>query len=246
MYVVYKIVNTNNSKFYFGGTGNYRVRQANHKSSLKYNRHSNKLMQRDYNLGHSFEFIVLHEFENKADAFEKELSLIGEFINTDLCYNIDIGGDHITYHPDKDELLTERRNRTRSPEHNAKLAAILRARNKLPRDEAMRLKWSKAARGRKMPPKSAETLKRMSLAQLGKKLSPETVRKMSLSRTGRKCTAETKEKMRASNPRRKMVSIDGVVYNAYSDAARALSLSVDVVRYRVLSTSLRFSNWVLL
>lgn len=169
MYVVYKIVNTNNSKFYFGGTGNYCRRKANHKSSLKYNRHSNKLMQQDYNLGHSFEFTVLHEFENKSDAFDKELQYIGEFINTDLCYNIDVGGDHLTYHPDKEDLLAERRNRTRTPEHNAKLAAILRARNKLPRGKAMRLKWSAAARGRKMPPKSPETLKRMSLAQLGKK-----------------------------------------------------------------------------
>lgn len=246
MYVVYKITNKDNNKYYLGNTGNFKARKAAHLCHFKYNRHSNPEMQHDYNLGHNFEFVILHEFETKKDAYAKELWCIAKCINDPLCYNIDLAGDHITHNPRKELILNKLRSRVRSKEHSDKIRAILIARNKQPRSQEQREKWRRSSTGRKMPPKSPETLKRMADAQRGKKKSPETIAKQIAARLGSKRSDDTKRKMSMNNPRCQKIMIHGVVYHSYSVAARVLGVAVMTVRNRVLSKQPKFKDWVML
>lgn len=56
---IYKLINLDNNKFYVGGTRNAQARKRHHFYDFRKGRHRNPKLQRDYNLGHTFKFMIL-------------------------------------------------------------------------------------------------------------------------------------------------------------------------------------------
>lgn len=63
---VYMILNANNEKIYIGQTHDTYIRSRQHDYFLRHGKH-NKAIQKDYNSGHNFEFIILQEFDAETD-----------------------------------------------------------------------------------------------------------------------------------------------------------------------------------
>lgn len=89
-YVVYKIVNKVNRKYYIGSTSNFIIRKSEHFSQLKKGIHCNKKLQQDFNIygESSFDmFVVETNFKSRQQMLCMEYELIlKSFGNT---YNID-------------------------------------------------------------------------------------------------------------------------------------------------------------
>lgn len=90
---IYAIKNVHTNKMYIGSSNNIGNRIAKHFSELRFNRHTNKLLQIDYNnLGYiGFEILVLEKTTNLLEK-EKEYQLQ---IGIDDLYNEIISGNYI-------------------------------------------------------------------------------------------------------------------------------------------------------
>lgn len=87
-YVIYKIVNKINNKFYIGVhktkdiNDNYYGSGFNIKAAIK-----------KYGI-ENFEKIILHIFTKRKDAYAKEKELVtDDLVKNSMCYNLKIGGD---------------------------------------------------------------------------------------------------------------------------------------------------------
>lgn len=98
---VYRIVNNVTNKMYIGQTVNFRRRVTEHKCDLKYNRHSNPELQRDYNKYglNSFKFELL-EGCSKTKLLECETYWINYYggKESEYLYNkCDLSGHNKDY-----------------------------------------------------------------------------------------------------------------------------------------------------
>lgn len=73
--------------YYVGSTINYRSRLKNHFNLLRNNKHSNKLLQNDFNCGHRFKAYCIAQTPSYNDRLYIEYKLL-----SDKSYNI-IGGN---------------------------------------------------------------------------------------------------------------------------------------------------------
>lgn len=104
MNIVYQIRNKLTNQFLIGSTSQIHIRKNNHLSSLRYNRHDNKYLQRAYNKYGSdvFIFEILFEYHTIKEAINKEQEILDLYCgNPKYCYNInpraDKGGSFIGY-----------------------------------------------------------------------------------------------------------------------------------------------------
>jgi group I intron endonuclease len=112
--VIYRIVNVINGKCYYGSTINAETRWKTHIYSLKKNKHHNIHLQRSWNKYGEDNFI----FEIvEIDIPKNELFLIEQnYINKNIDgYNLGSagGGDNITNHPNKNEIIEKRSKKIR-------------------------------------------------------------------------------------------------------------------------------------
>lgn len=88
---VYKILNAENGRIYFGSTVSFKIRIGQHLSSLRNNKHSNKYLQSDFNkCGEAaFEFHVVEVVKEDKDArlLCEQGYLDQHYDNQDMCYN---------------------------------------------------------------------------------------------------------------------------------------------------------------
>ncbi len=112
MYSVYKIKNNINNKVYIGSTKNFEKRKSRHLSELKKNRHHSIYFQRFYNKYKDqveLDFEILLTNLSKEEVIIKEEELIQQYyensFNVSKCST---GGDLISYHPNKDEIISKR------------------------------------------------------------------------------------------------------------------------------------------
>lgn len=80
-----------------------------------------------------------------------------------------------------------------------------------------------------------------SLSALGYKRPKEVFEKISASNMGKKLLETTKEKMRQSSAMAVEVSIDGIKYNSFTSAAKALGVKYGTIRWRVSSD--KYPTW---
>lgn len=89
---IYKIVCTVNNKVYIGQTTDYNKRIKNHMRELKGNRHSNKLLQEDFNRYGltNFRFDIIEENINENDRLLRESYWMNYYggTNSELIYNV--------------------------------------------------------------------------------------------------------------------------------------------------------------
>ena len=132
---VYKITNTISGRYYIGYSTNIEKRFITHKSKLKTQTHDNIFMQRAYNCDGEdcFTFDIIHIYDTKEDAMEKELEYLSDLSIRSELYNLhynNSGGDMLTHHPYKDDIV--KRIRDAVLERNSKMT-----------EEERKQRWSK-------------------------------------------------------------------------------------------------------
>lgn len=257
---IYKIINTLNSKMYIGSAKDFDVRFSRHIRELKNNVHHNIHLQRSYNkYGFDvFEFKIIERIPYEKDIIiERENYYIEKFNSKTEGYNIADAsfGDILSSHPNREDIIRrisktlrenisklseeERKSKFGLPgEHNGMYG---KTHTQDVRDRIGRL--HKGNTYRKGIKASKETRKKLSAIAsqrigdknpfYGKTHSEETKKKLSEAGKGR------------IPPNRIPITVDGVHYESYGDASKALELAVTVVRWRCLSKNIKFNNYVI-
>ncbi len=177
---IYKITCTANKKIYIGSAANLRVRQQNHWSDLRRNKHGNKHLQNAWNKYGEQTFIF--------DVLELVLPMSLTAREQYWLNKLEPFGDRGF---NGNTIAGSTLGRKLSPEHIAKTRGF--GRKHTPETLA---KMRQAAIGRKHTP---ETKAKISQIQVGKKLSPETRKKLSQAHIGHETSSETREKIRQAN-----------------------------------------------
>lgn len=114
MYSIYKIKNNINDKVYIGSTKDFEKRKSRHLNELKNNKHHSIYFQRFYNKyidKIELDFEILLTNLSKEEVTIKEEELIHQYyensFNVSKCST---GGDLISYHPKKDEIVNKIKN----------------------------------------------------------------------------------------------------------------------------------------
>lgn len=112
MYSIYKIKNNINDKVYIGSTKDFEKRKSRHIRELNNNSHHSIYLQRFYN---KYKGVVKLDFEiivenlTKEDVQIKEEELILKYYSNSFNVSkLSSGGDLISYHPNKDEIISKR------------------------------------------------------------------------------------------------------------------------------------------
>jgi len=203
---IYGIFNQINGRVYIGQTVDFAVREKNHFTMLRGNRHPNNHLQRSFNkYGEAnLRFVVICRCE------------ISELVELEQAW-LDYYPPAMKYNQ-ADSAVNAMLGRTHTPETRAVISRKLKGKKHfgrvLPPEsiEKMRRaklgkKMSAAARrnmniafkGRKHSPAAIE---KMRLAKLGKPRSAETRAKISAAKKGRAKTPEAKQRMREAAQRR--------------------------------------------
>lgn len=114
MYSIYKIKNNINDKVYIGSTKDFEKRKSRHLNELRNNKHHSIYFQRFYNKHIDkieLDFEILLTNLSKEEVTIKEEELIHQYyensFNVSKCST---GGDLISYHPKKDEIVNKIKN----------------------------------------------------------------------------------------------------------------------------------------
>lgn len=123
---VYKLTNNSNGRVYIGSTFCFRVRWRQHESALRFGRHSNKFLQRDFDKcgTETFEFQILEVVVgSKSDRLQSESRWILKSLGPE-CYNFtaDTQNSLLSF-PDtaKEKLRAFRLGKKASPETRERL-----------------------------------------------------------------------------------------------------------------------------
>ena len=184
---IYKIKSKTSGKVYIGQSKDLYKRIDGHKNLLKNNKHSNKHLQRSYNIYGIDDFTYeIIEICNEENIDEKEIYWINHYNSCDgnFGYNSESGGN---------------KNKIVSIETRKKISVNAKLRPKeqhpmfgKPRPLETRVKLSEANKGTVL---SKETRIKIGLGNKNKIVSQETRLKMSIAAKGRICSNETKLKM---------------------------------------------------
>lgn len=114
MYIIYKIKNNINDKVYIGSTKDFEKRKSRHLNELKNNNHHSIYFQRFYNkyidkIELDFEILLTNLSKEEVTIKEEELILM-YYENSFNVSKCSTGGDLISYHPKKDEIVNKIRN----------------------------------------------------------------------------------------------------------------------------------------
>ena len=89
---VYAIVNSQKMICYIGSSKNIKLRATNHKTHLRKGKHANKLLQKDFDNGSSFRFIILckldADIENDSLIAYEKMYMLSAMDNYFDVYNL--------------------------------------------------------------------------------------------------------------------------------------------------------------
>lgn len=241
---VYRIRNKRNGKFYVGSSIEIEKRLERHRRELERGIHHCIYLQRAWNKygADSFIFEVIHECSSEEEARLIEQQYLDN--ETENLYNISrkaSGGDIISYHPNKQNIIQKmaqsirKRYESMTPEERKKKHATYSMKGRRHTEEARR-KMSEAQKGRKGPKGVKRTPEQR--ARLSQIASQRTGEKNPF--YGKRHSEETKRKLSEKNkgklpPNTKPVVIDGVVYVSITEAARQLSVVPATILNRIRS-----------
>lgn len=249
---IYKLVNNIDNRVYIGQSKNIKERFNRHINSLKNNYHHNIHLQRFYNLHKDMielSYEIIFESNDKCiiDEYEEYYILESYDYNFNISKNA-TGGDLISYHPNRDEIVNKIKNST-----------IMRN-SRLSKDEKLK-RWSKKGNLNNNY-KHGNTLIEIFCDSCNKKLNTSYVENKTYLCTscfaktkvgaknpfyGKKHTDEYKrlasEKRKGipNNRDNKQVEIDGIIYRSHTDAAKFLKCAVATISNRIRSD--KFQNY---
>lgn len=269
---IYKITNNIDKKYYIGSSTNIERRWAAHRSSLNKKTHVNIFLQRAWDKygSDNFSFSIVENCDgySKDRLLEVEQSYIDKIEN---CYNIakfTSGGDLISYHPNRDEIVEKISNAVKlryenlSEEDKVKLSTnMIGEKNhmfgKCHSIEAKRLISEKNKVYYKNNPsyRKGKVFIELFGEELANKLRKILFESASNrigdknSFFGKSHTNETKAKIsefrkgKYFGNQNTPVTIDGVDYNSLAEASKILGISVATIRWRVLSKNKKFEAY---
>lgn len=200
------------------GSGDLADRCYTHAYLLKRNIHPNYRLQQSFNGGARFDFVSVPT-ATRDEAFELEQLILDEFQESPLLLNIARDARYCNKNP-----TTETREKIRRANLGNKHAV-----GRIVSEETR----EKIRESNLNQHRSVEARQRMSVAKMGKTLSPEH-----RAQVVRNLEKGLQAKMHP-------VEIEGEAYSSFSDAARQLELSKITVRKRVLSNTKKFQDWKL-
>lgn len=255
---VYKITNTISGRYYIGYSVNIKKRFRSHKYKLRTQTHDNIFMQRAYNCDgeNCFVYEIIHTFNTEQEAKDKELEYLTDMNIRGNLYNLNFnngGGDMITNHPDRANILERIKN------------SVIERVSKLTPEERKQ-KWSQPGEkngmfGKTHTPEVRKILSEINIGHSRNKgipLKESTKQKLSEKaklRTGEKNhfygkhhTEETKQKLREKstgkdNGQGHKIVINNVNYNSISEASRKLNIPCPTVLWRLKSKNPKFINY---
>ncbi len=90
---IYEIYNETNGKRYIGQTKDAKQRKRQHFYELRHNIHKSKVLQEDYNKGHSLAFRIIRECSlDCINDLEKEYIKKYRTTEKEFGYNLELGG----------------------------------------------------------------------------------------------------------------------------------------------------------
>lgn len=228
---VYKILNEINGKFYIGSSKNIKKRWTIHKRQLNAARHHNLYLQRSWTKygGENFSFSILEE---TSELFLREEALINEL---KPAYNIGSigGGDNLSKNPRRDDIICKiKKSINETISNMSKEDRLFRwsKPNELNpnwKGGLSKVKNSCEICHDKISTKDHKRCVKCSKIGeanpfFGRKHSEESKRKLSESRKGK-----------YNGNQRKQISINDVIFESCSAAAKALGVSCALISYRI-------------
>ncbi len=250
----YKIQNIVNDKYYYGSTVAGKSRFYQHRTDLKRGDHHCIYLQRAYNKygSDSFRYMIDIVFDNEEDARNHEQHIIDtvpNLYNTSKCAS---GGDLISYHPNKQEIIKK-----------MKISLKKRYDNMTPEQRKQIYGKSGELNGMYGKTHTEEVKMKLSLRMKGNQYAKGTTRteehKLKLSKLaknrkgslypfyGKHHSGKTKEILRQKNKGKlptniRPVIINGVEHESVTQAARNLGVSPGTIIYHIKKGRYHYKN----
>ena len=252
--------NGNETRKYIGHTGKpFEKRLAQHLSLLKNGRHANKVLQKFYSAGGTYDGKPeIYPCLSKNIAYNLEMNLIDQYSGDPDVVNVELRFDTYSRNPNKDQIaerVTQSlKNYFEGMTEDEKFAfyskpGISNGMYGRSHSNETRLKISEKAK---------EWNRTNVSPNLGKKRSDETRAKISKVASlrlgtknhffGKSHREETKLLLSEKNkgklpPNIRAVEIVGIKYPTITEAGRQLGLATSVVLWRIKSVNPKFSQW---
>lgn len=259
---VYRLVHRPTGKFYIGSTDLMDERKIQHMESLRKGKHQNVRLQRFYDKkgkkGWEFE---IHKVKNRKVAYEHEARLILKHLDNPNLMNIgkgSVGGDNLSRHPDREEIIARMTLSVQSmwdnatPEfrqlHREKHSGQNNGMYGKRHTEKSRKQMSEKRKG-KVSWAKGKTFSDEHRAKIAEHAKTRTGEKNPF--YGKKHSAESIEKIKLSNAtrdtsfldkQRKQISVDGIVYPSMSAAKRATGIAAATLSWRANNTKPEYDN----
>lgn len=240
---------------YVGSTGEMVKRIGRHYKDLEQGKHHNLPLQELYNNGERFVLTYIR-CESRESAFTFEQMLITKYEEENKLLNIgrhSRGGDNLTRHPNKDEII-ERRTVSQQASYDAMTDNERKEKygrpgelngmyGKTHSEEACRIfsethKGNQYRTGMKASDETREKISTIASERIGE-LNPFF---------GKQHTEETRKKlseaMKGNLPANtNKVMIDGIVYKSQAEAARILGVATATITHRLKSKNPKYSGY---
>ena len=241
---IYKIVNKKNGMFYLGGSKNIKKRWDQHKYELSKNKHHSAHLQRAWNKygRNSFVFEIIETTTEKS-LIKKEQYYLDKLKpwENNIGYNLSktsSGGDLISYHPNRNEIVNKIKN---SMKDHVRNLTEDQKKEKWSRPKEKNPNWKggiseltfvcpicgKKTNNRKKQTKTCRqcmSRKNQKNSFFGKKHKKETIEKLRKSALSRG---------NSSNIQKIKIKINNKIYSSFSSAARDLNCCHTTIRNRL-------------
>lgn len=240
---IYVIQDLTDGKAYIGSSVNLKRRMNEHKYRLTHDRHNNIRLQRAFNNGNALNIVAIPVIsEEKNNIRQMEQELLDEFHPKGLLYNVakNVEAPAVGIKPSAETIEKCRLvnlGRKHTPETIEKNRQARLGAKQSPETIAKRVEKLKGV------PRPEYVRQLISQKRLGIEFSDKTKQKMSDSAKMRGyCDSQIKGMKKAIS---KPISVNGVVYESASAAARIFGIDPGTAMDRAKSSSIKFNNWKL-
>lgn len=273
---IYKITCIANSRIYIGSAKDFKIRWNRHLRDLKSNKHANVHLQRSYEKYgvDSFIFEIIELCSNE-DLLIREQYYLDTLKPYEFGFNVGkdaSGGDNITFNPNRDDIICRITNtinekilKMSDEEKKEKWGKLGELNPNYGKKWSHEMRENMSVRMKDIADKGLIFFQinkgKTNIELYGEEKALEISEKLSKYASERigdknhfynkKHSDESKSKMREKQlgikpPNRVKIEIDGIIYDSYHDASKALNIHITTIRHRCLSKNSKFDNYKLI